>query len=215
MYNILLINKEKVASGKPNHRGWAASVLFKRLSAFALLVPAILLSVLVSVGQEKPIHPHPAPIPTKSETQQAYSKLKALAGNWEGPVTNIPAQPMMAGKIGQISLRLTSSGNALMHELTMNGMKDDPITMFYVNEDQFLLTHYCDAGNRPRMIGKLSPDGKTLDFDFIDITGPTKYGHMHHAKFTFIDDNHHTEEWTYMLPGDKPARALFDLQRKK
>lgn len=130
-------------------------------------------------------------------------------------MTNVPAQPMMAGKIGQISLRLTSSGNALMHELTMNGMKDDPITMFYVNEDQFLLTHYCDAGNRTRMVGKLSPDGKTLDFDFIDITGPTKCGHMHHAKFTFIDDNHHTEEWTYMLPGDKPARALFDLQRKK
>ena len=36
---------------------------------------------------------------------------------------------------------------------------------------------------------------------------------MHHAVFTFIDENHHTEDWTYMMPGDKPVRAHFDLQR--
>jgi hypothetical protein len=28
-----------------------------------------------------------------------------------------------------------------------------------------------------------------------------------------IDANHHTEDWTYMLPGDKPVHAHFDLQR--
>jgi hypothetical protein len=36
---------------------------------------------------------------------------------------------------------------------------------------------------------------------------------MHHAVFTVIDSNHHTEDWTYMLPGDKPVHAHFDLQR--
>lgn len=215
MHNVLEINKEKGTGKRPDKRRGAWSILWKRPSGFAILMVAILICMSVSNGQEMPAHPHPVSKPMESETQKAYSKLKALAGNWEGPVTSLPAQPMMAGKIAQISLRVTSSGNALMHELTMNGLKDDPITMFYVNEDQFLLTHYCDAGNRPRMVGKLSPDGKTLDFDFIDITGSTKYGNMHHAKFTFIDDNHHTEEWTFMLPGNKSARASFDLRRKK
>jgi hypothetical protein len=38
---------------------------------------------------------------------------------------------------------------------------------------------------------------------------------MHHVVFTLIDANHHTEEWTYMLPGDKPFHAHVDLQRTK
>jgi hypothetical protein len=37
---------------------------------------------------------------------------------------------------------------------------------------------------------------------------------MHHAVFTTIDSNHHTEDWTFMLQGDKPVQAHFDLQRK-
>jgi phage tail protein X len=78
-----------------------------------------------------------------------------------------------------------------------------------------MLTHYCDAGNRPRMAGKMSPDRKTVEFDFLDVAGSTEYGHMHHAVFTVIDANHHTEDWTYMMPGDKPMHAHFDLQRTK
>jgi hypothetical protein len=38
---------------------------------------------------------------------------------------------------------------------------------------------------------------------------------MDHAVFTIIDDNHHTEDWTYLMPGDKPMRARMDLQRAK
>ena len=63
------------------------------------------------------------------------------------------------------------------------------------------------------MTGKVSPDGKSVEFDFVDLSGGNEQGHMHHAVFTIIDANHHIEEWTYMLPGDKPIRARFDLQR--
>jgi phage tail protein X len=108
-----------------------------------------------------------------------------------------------------------------VHELKEAGTPDDPtrydhpVTMFYLDSDRLLLTHYCDAGNRPRMAGKMSPDGKTVEFDFLDVAGSTQYGHMHHAVFTVIDANHHTEDWTYMMPGDKPVNAHFDLQRTK
>jgi hypothetical protein len=186
-----------------------------RLTFVLLILPAIMIFADLSYGQTTSIHSHSATTATADETQKAYLKLKALGGNWEGPVTTAPAQAAMVGKVAQLSFRATSSGNAMMHDLTIGGLKDNPLTMFYVDDARFLLTHYCDAGNRPRMVGTMSTDGKTLDFDFIDITGPLKYGHMHHAKFTFIDDNHHIEEWTFMLPGDKTARATFDLRRKK
>jgi hypothetical protein len=150
----------------------------------------------------------------KSDAQKSFDQLKTLSGAWEGRLS-VPNHPEMDGKVMQVSLRTTSMGNALMHEMTGPGRPDDPITMLYLDGDRLLLTHYCDAGNRPRMTGKTSPDGKTVEFDFLDIAGNTQYGHMHHAVFTVIDANHHTEDWTFMEPGDKPVQAHFDLQRKQ
>jgi hypothetical protein len=151
----------------------------------------------------------------QSEAQKSFDKLKTLAGSWEGHVTTVPQEAAIEGKTMQVSLRATSMGNALMHEMTGAGRPDDPITMLYVDEDRLLLTHYCDAGNRPRMTGKMSPDGKTVEFEFLDVAGGTQYGHMHHAVFTVLDANHHIEDWTYMTPGDKPVHAHLDLQRTK
>lgn len=150
----------------------------------------------------------------QSDAQKSFDKLKTLAGSWEGSVTTLPQQSEMKDQIIQVTLRVTSRGNALMHEMTTSGMPDDPITMLYLDGDRLLLTHYCDAGNRPRMVAKASPDGKTVEFDFLDVAGSTQYGHMHHAVFTTIDANHHTEDWIFMQ-GDKPVHAHFDLQRTK
>ena len=150
----------------------------------------------------------------QSDAQKSFDKMKTLAGSWEGRITTTPPEPDIEGKLAQVSLRVTSMGNALMHEATGMGRPDDPITMFYMDGDRLLLTHYCDAGNRPRMTGKLSPDGKTVEFEFLDVAGSTQYGHMHHGVFTFIDANHHTEDWTFMH-GDKPVHAHFELQRTK
>jgi hypothetical protein len=151
----------------------------------------------------------------QSDPATSFSKLKALAGTWEGQVKTIPSEPSIEGKTTTVTLRVTSMGHTLMHEVTTPGRPDDPITMFYLDGDRLFLTHYCDANNRPRMVGKMSPDGKTVDFDFLDVAGNLKYGHMQHGTFTFVDANHHTEEWTFLLPGDKPVRALLDLQRTK
>jgi hypothetical protein len=157
----------------------------------------------------------------QTDGQKSFDKLKTLAGSWQGPVTATPPQPDWGDKPVQVSLRVTSRGNALVHEMKEAGSPDDPtkydhpVTMFYVDGERLLLTHYCDAGNRPRMAAKISPDGKTVEFDFLDVAGGTEYGHMHHALFTMIDANHHTEDWTYMEPGDKMVRAHLELQRAK
>src|ERR1700691_5209174 len=156
-----------------------------------------------------------APVP--SEAQKSFTTMKTLAGEWEGPV-NVPEMPAISGgKPIHVSLRVTSRGNTLVHELQEAGTPldatkyDHPVTMLYVDEDQLTLIHYCDAGNRPRMTGKMSPDGKTVEFEFKDISGSTEY-HMHHSVFTIIDANHHTEDWTFMMK-DKPIHAHFDLHR--
>jgi hypothetical protein len=150
---------------------------------------------------------------TQSDAQKSFDQLKTLAGSWEGHVTSVPPDPSIENKHVQASLRVTSMGNAIVHEMRAEGRPDDPITMLYLDGDRLLLTHYCDAGNRPRMVGTMSSDGKTVEFEFLDVSGSTLYGHMHHAVFTLIDANHHTEDWTFMMK-DKMIHAHFDLQRK-
>jgi len=158
----------------------------------------------------------------QSEAQKSFDKMKTLAGVWEGPVTIDPPDPdMSTDKPMHVSIRVTSRGNAIVHEMQEAGTPEDPtkydhpVTMFYADGDRVILTHYCDAGNRPRMSGKLLPDGKKVEFEFLDLSGGNEYGHMYHAVFTFIDANRHIEDWTYMMPGDKPMHAHLDLTRAK
>ena len=154
----------------------------------------------------------------QSDAQKSFDLLKTLAGTWRGPVTTVPQHADWEKDPLWVSLRVTSRGNAVVHEIKEPGKPDDPnhddpVTILYVDGDHLYLTHYCDVGNRPRMVAKASSDGKTVEFDFVDVSGSTQYGHMHHAVFTIIDANHHTEDWTYMEAGDKPVHAHLDLQR--
>jgi len=159
----------------------------------------------------------------QSDAQKTFDSLKALAGDWEGPVTVNPPMPEMSdgNNTMHISLRVTSRGHVLVHEMQESGTPldpakyDHPVTMLYLNGDQLNLVHYCDAGNRPHMVARKSADGKTVEFDFNDLSGENNYGHMYHSVFTIIDADHHIEDWIYMMPGDKPIHAHFELHRAK
>lgn len=186
-------------------------------------LPITLSVVLISLSTLGFAQPKAAVPP--SDAQKSFTLLKSLAGTWEGHATLNPPDAKMDSGLMQVSLRVTSRGNALVHEMIgkddPNKMaarstdNDDPITMFYLDGDRLLLTHYCDAGNRPRMVGKISPDGKKVEFTFLDVAGSTKYGHMQHAVFTIIDADHHTENWTYLMPGNKLMEGHIELQRVK
>jgi len=182
------------------------------------MLPLVLLSITtIAMAQ----HEMPAPeTQPQSDAQKSFAQLKALAGTWHGNFTIDPPQrDMKNGEVGQITMRVTSRGNALVHEMndpTKSGdptKYDHPVSMFYLDNDRLTLIHYCDAGNRPRMIARTSPDGKMVEFDFVDVSGSTNYGNMYHAVFTTIDANHHVEDWTYMLPSNKPVHAHMDLTR--
>lgn len=178
------------------------------------LVTVLLLFSGVSFAQSDAHKSSPAPVP--SEAQKSFATMKSLAGEWEGLVT-VPEMPQMSNGKLHVSMRVTSRGHALVHELQEAGTPldptkyDHPVSMFYVDGSEVMLVHYCDAGNRPRMTGKMSPDGKIVDFEFKDISGSTEQ-HMHHSTFTVIDSNHHVEDWTFMM-NDKPIHAHFDLKR--
>jgi len=124
---------------------------------------------------------------------EAFEKLKSLAGHWETEKSNMNK--------GTVDLEVTSGGTAILETFRMvdNGKPVEMITLYYVDGDQLKLTHYCMAGNQPTMVGTYSPETKTIKFDFSSITNlkSPDAGHMHHAMYTFIDNDHFKTAWTF------------------
>ena len=184
------------------------AALLKRLGqSLPNLMPALLIGILITMASgtsnAQMTMSHPTNSATQSDAQKAFEKLKTLAGTWQGS---------LMGMSINLTLRVTSSGNAILHEASSSARPDDPITMFYVEGDRLLATHYCDSGNRPRMEGKMSQDGKTIEFNLVDIVGNTQNGYMDHIVFTFIDASHHTEDGSWTLPGKKSPIQIPRLE---
>jgi hypothetical protein len=136
---------------------------------------------------------------------KSFDVFKSLTGQWSGTSTEVK------GPVS-VSFRVASAGSAVMQEINHEMM----ISMIHLDGDRLLLTHYCAAGNQPRMKATTSPDGKSVTFDFLDATNvkPEQPGVMQRVVFTFIDANHHTEQWTSRKNG-KDESTTFDLHRKK
>ena len=141
--------------------------------------------------------------------KESFEALKGLEGEWRGKDT--------LGHQAEIRFRVTSGGTALFSELVepnhqTQSLEDDMITMIHLDGDRLLLTHYCGAGNQPRMKGIASPDGKTITFDFVDATNlpSPRTGHMRRVVIKFLSRHHHTEEWTFTENGQE-SKDLFDL----
>lgn len=145
----------------------------------------------------------------ESTTQAAFDKLKSLEGSWAGKTSD--------GREVQVDFRVVSGGSAVMSEIHGEA-EANMITMFHPDGDRLLMTHYCGAGNQPRMVGTLSPDGKTISFNFIDATNvlSSQPGHMQQLVLTVSDPNHQTERWNFLgQDGKMEHHQTFELQRVK
>jgi hypothetical protein len=142
----------------------------------------------------------------QSDAQKALEKLKSLVGTWQGKTVK--------GESVEDSYRLTAGGTAVMGEDKM--ATEDMLSLFYVDGDRLLMTHFCPSGNQPRMQATLSPDLKTISFDFLDATNlpSPQAGHMHRAVYIFSDSDHYSQEWTWMQDG-KGTTYRSEMQRKK
>jgi hypothetical protein len=136
---------------------------------------------------------------------KSFDMLKGLEGNWAGK--------NQQGQTIEVSFRMTAGGSALMSEIHGHG-PENMITMFHMDGDRLLMTHYCGAGNQPRM-KVISSDAKSVSFEFFDGTniGPGD-GHMQQVTFTEPDADHHVEEWVFLDHG-KEMKEVFTLARVK
>lgn len=125
------------------------------------------------------------------DTQAAFARLKTLAGEWEGSSADM-------GKV-RLTFEVVAGGTAILERETGEKMPT-MLTMYHLDGNRLLLTHYCMAGNQPRMQAKSFND-KTgeLAFDFVDATNLVNpaAGHMHAVKIQFVDANTLTSAWQF------------------
>ena len=161
---------------------------------------ACLLASSLAFAEE---HQHPA---TAATTPQ-FDKLKTLVGNWDGTMEEQGKK--MPSKT---SFKMVSGNSVLMNTLA-EGTPHEMVTMFHLDQKELMATHYCAGQNQPRF--KAQPgDGKALTFLFTDGTN-VENGHMQKVVFTFVDADHHLEDWTYRDKSGKESTGHFDFKRKK
>ena len=89
--------------------------------------------------------------------------------------------------------------------------------MYHMDGDRLLLTHYCEAGNQPRLVASSIEDGaRTVTFTFLDATNlPSRdHGHMDKAILRFLDDDHFSSRWTWYQDGEETWMEEIVYERK-
>ena len=131
-----------------------------------------------------------------------FDKMKALVGQWDATSPE--------GKT-RITFQLISEGSALMESMSRESM----VTVYHPDGDSIMMTHYCAAGNQPRMRAQGSR-GDSIVFQFVDAANlkGSSDGHMQGLVIKFQDKDHVTEEWTWKADG-KETTSVFHLQRVK
>ncbi len=142
-----------------------------------------------------------------SKNQPEFDKIKSLAGSWEGKGPD--------GGSVYLNYKVVSGGTAVMESIT-EGPGNQMLTLYYLDGDHLMMTHYCSAGNQPRMRAEDS-GGRTsvIKFTFVDATnlsGPDA-GHMHAHSIFWRDADHITQQWTWREKGQERV-GTFELQRQ-
>jgi len=89
------------------------------------------------------------------------------------------------------------------------------ITMFTVDGDHLIATHYCSAKNQPQMVTPTITDAqRPLAFSLVRVTGLNSADDWHNTGLTVIqeDNDHLTQEWSYQFKG-KTGNDTFHFAR--
>jgi hypothetical protein len=128
----------------------------------------------------------------------AFAGLKTLKGEWISKTDGV-----------HVTYDVVSGGNALVE--TLEGM----VSVYHLDGDSVLMTHYCSSGNQPRLRAVKFPSSLgVLDFQFVDITNlRSGEHHINGLKFEFLGPDHVRETWTSQDDAGQPT--IFDLKRVK
>jgi hypothetical protein len=138
-----------------------------------------------------------------------FEKMKSLAGEWEA-VEGDFASPI-------ITYEVSSGGNSVIERL-FPGEEHEMITMYHMQDNRLVMTHYCSIGNQPFLIAEPSI-GDSISFQFVRLGNMKDKNehHIHGLEMIFHSKDEVTANWTSNKNDapDPEAGASFHVKRIK
>jgi hypothetical protein len=130
---------------------------------------------------------------TQVDAGTAFSRLKALVGDWD-----------VESSHGRTHSRfeLIAGGSVLLEHFTEPGGQE-MVTAYHLDGSRLVLTHYCVAGNQPQMVAQKF-DGESGELDFAFAGGSNiapGAGHMHDVVFHLASNDHFDAKWDFAEAG--------------
>jgi hypothetical protein len=136
---------------------------------------------------------------------KAIDALKPLAGKWKGETEHGTAE---------IEFKVGSGGSAVV-ETMFPGKQHEMTNVYVMDGDDLLVTHYCAAGNAPRMKMTKNENG-SMTFDFHDATNLSDKSKEYMGGLVLtLDGDKLTEKWISYKDGKQSSEMQFTLERVK
>jgi len=137
----------------------------------------------------------------------AFERLKGLEGAWNA---STPAGD------GTITYKVASAGS-IVDEHLFPGTDHEMMTVYHMDGENLVATHYCSAGNQPRF--KLDSSSTTADRLHFAFNGGSNMksgdGHIHEGTLRLVDDQHVEAEWAFWKGGALEHTTKFSMTRRQ
>jgi hypothetical protein len=169
-------------------------------------------AITVRADEKPSAAPSTQPTHPNTPAWRAYERFLSMAGQkWEGHSTQ--------GWTEQLSYSSVAGDSCVMEQSEMagDGPHEHMVTMFHMDGDDLMLTHYCAAKNQPRMRAtEISDDGSEMLFTFVDGTNMPQgrdTPHMDKARIKFTGDGAMQSQWTFYSKGKE--RWMEEISYKR
>jgi hypothetical protein len=151
------------------------------------------------------------PAPKLCDAKAAFEKLKSLEGDWSAQIADVGHDTPPA----KFNYKITSNGSAVVETL-FAGSEHEMMTVYFLEGDNLVLTHYCHQKNQPHCKldrAKSTPDHLIFAFDGGSNFDPAKDVHMHDGSIAIKSPKLVEATWNGYAGGKPTHSAKFSLSR--
>ncbi|MBI3131884.1 MAG: hypothetical protein HYZ13_11210 [Acidobacteria bacterium] len=145
-----------------------------------------------------------APAPTPAVKGAAvFQEMSGLVGSWEGTFAN--------GRRHTVTYRLTAGGTVLVETWALAPGRES-MTLYHLDGEALVATHYCPQGNQPRLQGVVDGHLTRRSFAFRDGTNLRVPGGSHQHAFWVERQgpDKYLRSETYVANGSTAAEAAAE-----
>ena len=137
-----------------------------------------------------------------------FEKIKSLAGTWKRQ--DLDADTFI------IEFDLIANNSVLVETWIVRG-KTHSLSVFHLDDDTIMATHYCPQGNQPRLTLTDTNDAGSLEFAFKDATNLPRFdqSHQHRLRLNLPTDTTPFTRSEMYLTGTDEKWSEIELERIK